>query len=137
MFKQKKKILSTFLIIIALIITVGLGFLIISNLGTHTSTDADFEIKNKYSLNRTSAHVFNLTDLEEGVFLIKPSIEKFNYDENFIVATRIGVSDEITYWIIDMENDTTYGPMYEEDFETKKKELSVDLKLVDVATFFN
>lgn len=129
----KKQIFFIILLIVSLII---LGISVISNLGTHSSTDTALKINNKYSLNRTSAHSVNLTDIEELTFAIKPNIEEFNYDKDFIIATRSSISKDVSYWIIDMEKNKTYGPMDEEKFKIKKSELSVELKLKKVSEFF-
>lgn len=132
--KQKKRI--TILFISFLVISVGLGILIIPNLGTHSSTDAAIEINDKYSLNRTSAHSFNLTDIEELTFIIKPEVQKFNHDENFIIATGSNMFKDNSYWIIDMGDNKIYGPVDEEEFTAKKNELSIELNLIEVSDFF-
>ncbi|GAB0171923.1 DUF3997 domain-containing protein [Lysinibacillus sp. CTST325] len=140
--KKYKKTLFIFVIIGFLVGFYMLWNTVVHNLGTHASTDAEMEINGKYLLNRTSAHSFNLTSIEEQVFVLKPTIEEFNYDKKFIIARttddklNVSKNKKSDYWIIDMKTNQVYGPMNKENFFKKKVELSLELDLKDTSKFF-
>ncbi|MFE3575511.1 DUF3997 domain-containing protein [Lysinibacillus sp. NPDC059133] len=134
----------------ALFIVVIIGFIVgfyvlwdtvVHNLGTHASTDGEVEINDTYLLNRTSAHSYNLTSTEASNFVLKPTIEEFNYDKKDIIARttdELHVSEDkkSEYWIIDVKTNQLYGPMNKKDFFKKKEELFLELELKKVSKFF-
>ncbi|MFA9398047.1 MAG: DUF3997 domain-containing protein [Clostridiaceae bacterium] len=69
--------------------------------------------------------------------ILNETVTKVSWDDNFILAeqtvqkkaTDTSDNQKINYWIIDVNSEEVYGPFNEEEFNTKRNELSVNPSL--------
>lgn len=60
--------------------------------------------------------------------VIDSEVTGIAWDDNFILAEQLKNKNK-NYWIIDVKAEKKYGPLTENDFKSKKKELKVNDKL--------
>lgn len=112
---------------------------------------ADFEAKlcKDYHLYRTSASEVYVAP-EGGDRAIPAEVVELGYDQRFIIAKQSYLTHPprnnpyrepdpvvFNYWILDVTVPQTYGPLTEDNFRRKRKELGVphDLTMKDVDSY--
>lgn len=105
----------------------------------------DIKLPNGYSLISSSAHNLTLNkQIDEnnlGEAIIPAEIVQIAWDDNYILTKQLGlkrrnpnnindtyeIQDEskVSYWILEIESGTVYGPLNDKEFIEKKKELSI------------
>ena len=110
----------------------------------------DIKLPNGYSLISSSAHNLTLNkQIDEnnwGEAIIPAEIVEIAWDDNYILTKQLGlkrrnpnniddtyeIQDEskVSYWILEIESGTVYGPLKDNEFAEKKKELSISTDTV-------
>jgi len=110
----------------------------------------DIKLPNEYKLIRSSPHNLTLNkQIDEnnwGEAIIPAEIVEIAWDDNYILAKQIGlkrrnpnnsedtyeIQDEskVSYWILEIQKGTVYGPLKENEFIEKRKELSISTDTV-------
>ncbi len=118
---MRKKLLLIFLI---------LSFAVLYGCGGYFGpgmADYSYKLSGDYKLFKAgSADIWSSDGM---VQIIEGDIVGISWDDSFILAKQ-SKDKAINYWIIDVKSDKKYGPLSENDFESKKKELEVNNKLV-------
>lgn len=102
-------------------------------------SDYSYMIGEKYKISRASNNYITLYK-EEGYFtevMVSAKVTKIGWDDYFILAQQTPLIKEtmtldeenICYWIISIGNGELYGPFTEEEFDSKRIELSVDTEI--------
>jgi len=65
--------------------------------------------------------------------IVTDDVTEISWDEDFILAKQEVLTKQqnknINYWIINVKENKTYGPLNEEEFNNKRKELNVNDEL--------
>lgn len=123
--------------------------------GCAGASDYNVELSGNYSLIRSSAHMVTVNEqFDEGMWhspVIPEKITEIGWNNEYILAKQLGlklrspddpddkyqIPDEskVYYWILRVEDDSTFGPLSEAEFDKKKDELGIpkDLKLKKVS----
>lgn len=133
---MKTKFVLNFTIISLVMVLVGCA-----GLGDYT-----IKLTNKYDVIRLSANQVVIAkengESSWGENVVPGKVVEVGYDKKFIVAKQLGLQpspdnpngvahySKVGYWILDVENEKTFGPLSEEDFKSKKDELGVSNKVI-------
>ncbi|WP_040193838.1 DUF3997 domain-containing protein [Clostridium culturomicium] len=104
------------------------------------SSDYYYMIGEHYQIWRASNNSITLDKVEEGQSawaIIREKVTKVGWDDSFILAEQTPLIKEtmtldeenICYWIISIGNGELYGPLTEEEFDSKRIELNVDTEI--------
>ena len=103
-------------------------------------SDYYYMIGEHYQIWRASNNSITLDKIEEDQSawaIIREKVTKIGWDDSFILAEQTPLIKEtmtldeenICYWIISIGNGELYGPFTEEEFDSKRIELSVDTEI--------
>ncbi|MBU5484581.1 DUF3997 domain-containing protein [Clostridium sp. MSJ-11] len=99
-----------------------------------------------YELSRTSKTMacINKYVKDELKEVVAPTVQEMAYDNSFIMVKQYPLEstdneDDIQYWIIDINKKSEYGPLSEDEFNSKKLEFKINttLKLKNVDSYRN
>jgi uncharacterized protein DUF3997 len=148
-----KTILKIFAVCLLILFAISAGFFM-TNFGPG-SQDFSVKIARNYYIHRTSAHQIMIAPegWNDSIPTIPTKVIECDTDKRFIIAKRQGLKRRspgnpndtyeepdpkvFDYWILDTAVPKVYGPLKVEEFNAKRKELSVPaaLSLKDVYTF--
>ena len=134
-------------------------FLSLALLGCAGAGDYNIDLHGGYSLIRSSAHMVTINkrinDSSWDSPIIPAKVVQIATNDKYILAKQVGlkrrnpnnssdtyeIPDEtkVNYWIFQIKDGKTYGPLALDDFNKKKKEMSItsDLVLTDIESYKN
>jgi hypothetical protein len=110
----------------------------------------NIKLPNDYTLISSSSHNLTLNkQIDEnnwGEAIIPAEIVKIAWDDNYILAKQIGLKrrnpnniedtyglpdeSKVSYWILEIQKGTVYGPLKENEFIEKRKELLISTDII-------
>lgn len=105
--------------------------------------DYSLDLPESYSIVRTSAHQVTIarktSESSWGSDVIPAKITEAAWDHHYILAKQLGLMDDpsssnsyqipnnedIHFWIVEIKSGKVFGPLDEENFAEKKKELGI------------
>lgn len=114
---------------ISILISILVCSMLLSGCAYISAGESDFSYKlsGNYILFHTAETNIRVNNGEE---TITPEVTGIAWNDDFILAEQ-KVQNTSNYWIIDVKNNKTYGPLDSKSFDAKKNELKViaELKL--------
>lgn len=119
---SKKKIIVS----ISLLVIVFLLILIIS---TTKQNDWYYMLSNDYEIWHVNSKENVIGKREDDILtdVIEDDIIKFKYNNDFVIIKCLSKDNEYIYYIINMNDNITYGPYNNEEYLNKEKELNIDI----------
>lgn len=96
------------------------------------TADYSYNLSGKYSLHHAGSSYICKENNGLVQKIIEPNISGIAWSDSYIIAKQ-EKDNEVSYYIIDANQDKILGPFSEEDFNKKRDELKIDegLKLKD------
>ena len=109
--------------------------------------DYSVELPGNYSIVRSSAHQVTISpqisESHWGSAIIPTKVTEVAWDDNYIVAKQLGLindpkssngyqipnEDDVHFWIVQISSGKVFGPLDEERFDEKKKELRISERI--------
>ena len=121
---KKKKTL----IIISIIVCIILLLIVIFSLAGVKQNDWYYKLNNNYEIWHINTKEIVLGKRDDSILTdtIGDSITEFKYNETFVIIKSLNNNKEV-YYIVNMADDTTYGPYNKEEYQNKEKELNINI----------
>lgn len=122
---KKKKTL----IIISIIVCIILFSIVIFSLAGVKQNDWYYKLNNNYEIWHINTKEIVLGKRDDSILTdtIGDSITEFKYNEAFVIIKCFNNDNKEVYYIVNMTDDTTYGPYNKEEYLSKEKELNINI----------
>lgn len=127
------------------VIMVPLSLLLLT--GCPGVADYSVDLPGNFSVVRTSAHqvtIAQMSDTMWGENIIPIKVTEVAWDDKYIVAKQLGLKkdpnstngyvipnvDDVHFWIVAYQTGEVFGPLEEESFSEKKRQLNISEDVV-------
>lgn len=121
---KKKKIIITICILVCII-----SLIIIFLLTSIKQNDWHYKLNNNYEIWHINTKETIIGKREKDILttIIDDNIIEFKYNDNYVIIKCLNTSNKEIYYIINIKDDTTYGPYTKEEYLSKEKELNINI----------
>lgn len=121
---KKKKIIITISILVCII-----SLIIIFLLTSIKQNDWHYKLNNNYEIWHINTKETIIGKREKDILttIIDDNIIEFKYNDNYVIIKCLNTNKKEIYYIINIKDDTTYGPYTKEECLSKEKELNINI----------